>query len=273
MKIGLIGCGNLGGFIAKAVDEGEIHGTRLVCVYDKNRLNSDKLVKTLKNKPNILADYMEFSKYNLDLVIEAASQKAVRECILNILQNRVNVMVMSVGALLDENMIKKVLDTCEKQGVNVYVPSGAVAGLDGVKAACTGQVYEVRLHSIKPIKSLEGNKYLESEGIDLNSITEEKIVFDGLAMDAVHAFPKSINVCAALSLSGVGASKTHVRISVDPNVERIRHKITVKGDFGELTTEVNNVPSPNNPKTSYLAALSAIRMIKTLSGEHLHIGT
>lgn len=273
MKIGLLGCGCIGRIISQAIEKGDIPKTRIICVYDKNKVKCESFVENLRQKPNILGDFTEFTKYNLDLVVETASQKAVREYIPQILQNRIDVLIMSVGALLDDKLLDKILNTCKKHNVNVYVPSGAIVGLDGVKAASMGEIKEVCLHSIKPKKSLKGNKYLEEKGIDVESVSEELVIFDGVAREAVKAFPKSVNVCAALSLVGIGADKTLVRISLDPAAERIRHRITVKGDFGELNTVVSNITSPQNPKTSYLAALSAIKTLKKLSGEHLQIGT
>ena len=154
----------------------------------------------------------------------------------------------------------------------VYLPSGAICGLDGVKSASLGEIYGVELQTRKPPKSLMGVKYLADMGVDLLKVREPTVVYEGSAVDAVKRFPKNVNVCAALSLAGVGPEKTRVRIVVDPGIDRNIHEVTVHGEFGELYTKTSNLPSQDNPKTSYLACLSAV---KTLEGINrcMRVGT
>ena len=273
MKIGLLGCGNIAEIIIRAVEEGKIQGCEIICAYDidKNRCaeiteKSGGRIKTLEHPEDLLTQ-------GLDLVVEAASQKAVKEHLLNLLNGKTNVMVMSIGALLDEEFLDKIEVVCKKHSVKVYAPSGAIAGLDGLSAAAIGGISEVQLTSTKPIQSLKDNPYLEAHDIDLKNLDSVTIVFEGKATDAVKAFPKSINVCAALSLVGIGSEKTHVTVRADPKANQIKHEIKINGYFGELECKLTNNPSPNNPKTSYLAALSAIAKLKKISGETLSIGT
>lgn len=272
MKIGLIGCGNIGLVVSKAVDEGKIPGAEIACVFDSHEKRAHKLASSLKNKPVAAGSVKDFTCFGVDFVVEAASQKAVEENILFLLDSGLSVLVMSVGALIDDSLMKKVLFSCRKTGARVYVPSGAVAGLDGVKSAACDGLEDVLLESIKPLSSLRDNDFLRKEGVDVESLGEKTLVFDGFAVDAVKYFPKSVNVCAALSLSGVGARKTKVKVFADPNADKINHRIHVKGVFGELSVEVSNIKSPDNPKTSYLACLSAIATLKKLN-ECVLIGT
>lgn len=108
--------------------------------------------------------------------------------------------------------------------------------------------------------------------MDLQTVTEPTVVFEGNALEAVAGFPANVNVAAALSLAGLGAERTRVRIVVDPRDTRNRHKIEAVGACGRLSLEVENVPSPDNPKTSYLAALSALALLQRLSA-NLAVGS
>jgi aspartate dehydrogenase len=140
----------------------------------------------------------------------------------------------------------------------IYAPSGAIVGLDGIKAASIGKIREVSLVTRKPPKSL---------GI---SADKETILYEGEARDAVRKFPMNINVAAALSIAC--NKEVNVKIIADPNVDRNSHYVHVVGDFGEIKTITQNMRCAINPKTSVLAAYSAIKLLKSLN-ENLRIGT
>jgi len=128
------------------------------------------------------------------------------------------------------------------------------------------KIDEVMLITIKPPGAFKNSKYVADHKIDLDAIKKPTPIFEGFAVDAVVHFPQNINVAATLSLAGIGFDKTCVRIIADPKATRNIHKLLVKGDFGVLEVEVRNVPSPQNPKTSYLAALSAVSAVKKIAG-------
>jgi aspartate dehydrogenase len=108
---------------------------------------------------------------------------------------------------------------------------------------------------------------LASKGIDVDKLVEPTVVYEGPARDAVNHFPKNLNVAATVSLLGIGLDKTKVTMIVDPSTQRNSHTVVVKGDFGEMRAETQNVPSPKNPATSYLAALSAVAAIRRILGD------
>ena len=91
-------------------------------------------------------------------------------------------------------------------------------------------------------------------------------------MEAVEAFPKNINVAATLSFAGIGPEKTRVRIITSPDFVTNSHEITVKGKFGEMVCRTDNLPAPENPRTSFIAPLSAIASLKNIV-EKIRIGT
>jgi len=130
----------------------------------------------------------------------------------------------------------------------------------------------VTLTTSKPPLALEGAPYIAKKGIDLKRINKPTLIFEGSCRQAIEAFPKNINVSATLSLVGIGIDKTKVCIIADPFLNRNVHHIVVQGNFGKIEIKVSNIPSPTNPKTSYLAALSAIATLKKIVSS-LQIGT
>jgi len=150
--------------------------------------------------------------------------------------------------------------------------TGAIVGLDGVKAACVGPVQVVTIESRKPPTGLAGSPYVVEHNIDLFAFAEETLIFEGTAMDACKAFPANVNVSAALSLAGIGPEKTRVKVFCVPGSRFNMHDIVVEGEFGSLRTHVENVPTETNPRTGRLAAMSAVAMLKSLTAT-LCVGT
>ena len=272
MKVALIGCGAIGTMLAKAIDAGKAGKVELAWVFDSKQGSCDALVKKLRSKPKIAKKTRDiFADKTVELVIEAASQGAVAKYALDVLKSKKDLMVMSVGALGDERLLSAIRKTAERIGRRVHVPSGAILGIDGIKAAGES-IDEVVLTTRKPPVALAYSEYVRKKGVNLTKLRKPLVVFKGTAREAVKAFPESVNVAATLSLAGVGFSKTRVRIVADPSLNRNVHEIRARGKAGEFTTEARNVPSPDNPRTSYLAALSAIRTLRNLT-ENVKIGT
>jgi len=268
MKIGMIGCGFIGGTIAQTAEE--MDGVEKILLFDIDGSRSRVLEGQLKKAE--LVDTVEKLIKGSTLVVEAASQEAVAKYGPQVLESGADLMLLSVGALSREGLLEKLQDLAKKKGANIYIPSGAIAGLDGVKSASMASIEEVTLVTTKPVAGLKGAPVLEEKGIDISGIAEPLVVFDGTAREAVEKFPKNINVAATLSLCGVGLDRTRVKIIADPGASRNKHRICVKGRFGKLTIEVLNQPSMTNPKTSYLAALSAIACLKKIV-DRVWIGT
>jgi aspartate dehydrogenase len=263
LGVGLIGCGTIGSVLAHAIDEGEAGNTRLIMVYDLALQKSQKLLSELSTKPKIARNFAEFASCkDVRLVVEAASQDAIRQYASKVLQAGKDLMIMSVGALVDSKLTNDIRTLAESAGRKVYIPSGAIAGLDGLKSAAIDRIDEVILTTRKPPKGLKDVVYIEQSGINIDALSKPKTVYEGPALEACKLFPANVNVAAALSLAGVGPEKTKVRIVADPTTKRNIHQIRVKGEFGEFTVRIENVPSVKNPKTSYLAALSAVATLR-----------
>jgi aspartate dehydrogenase len=270
LKIGVVGCGTIGTDICKAIDDGFVD-VELYAIYDRNKRHISNLKSVLKNTEPQVLDIVEMVKH-VDLVVECASQRAVYEVVPAALHARCDLMIMSVGALVDETLRNMVFNLAKQYECKVYLPSGAITGLDGLKSAATAKIYSVTLTTQKPPHSLAGAPYIIQNNIDIERITSKKTLFEGTANEAVKAFPTNVNVAATLSLAGIGFGKTKVKIVANPALTRNVHEISVEGEFGKFTTRVENAPSPTNPKTSYLASLSAISTLKKIASP-VQVGT
>jgi len=181
-------------------------------------------------------------------------------------------MILSVGALLDESIYDILSEACEHFHKTIYLPSGAIAGLDAIKSV-HDQLDSVTLTTTKHPRSLKGAKFFETSDIDLEKIDKPTIIFEGKAKEAVSLFPANINVAALLSLAGVGSDKTSVKIVADPNTTKNTHNIIAQGKFGKMVFTVENVPDETNPKTSKLAILSAIETLRKYCSSGISVGT
>ena len=270
-RIGLLGCGAIGTQIAIAIDTGMIPA-QLTHIFDSDVSKAETLVTKLKQKPEIVGNAHLLSSNPLDLVVEAASQDAVSDNALSILQNRKDLMIMSGGALLDESVYEIISDACKEFKKTVYLPSGAISGLDALKSV-KNELESVTITTTKHPLSLKGAKFFETSNIKLDSISEATTIFEGSASEAVRLFPKNVNVSALLSLAGIGSHETIVKVVVDPNTDKNTHHIESEGKFGKITTTVENVPDSTNPKTSRLAVLSAIETLRSICTNEIKIGT
>ncbi|MBI5000695.1 MAG: aspartate dehydrogenase [Euryarchaeota archaeon] len=262
MKVCIIGAGSIGRTIARALEQ--FDEVERFYVFDKSKSKVESLVQDCAKAK--ATDDIEDVLGEVGLVIEAASQRAVEAFIPKVLENGKNVLVMSVGAFVDEDFRHRCKELAKARGAHIFVPSGAVCGIEGICAAAEEDIEEVVLISYKNPNALASVEYLRKRGIDLSKVTKPTVIFDGTASDAVRHFPKNINVAATISLAGVGFERTRVKIVVDPKATKNMHRIVVKGRFGEIEVWCRNEPFPENPRTSYLAALSAVSAVRKITG-------
>lgn len=268
MRIGIVGCGFIGTTIASALElMDEVVSINLLDVnYDSTLKLCSSLKKARPFPPDDVKGLIEAS----DLVVEAASQQAVKEVLPGALGMGKDVMVLSVGALVDETLWGDMRAKAKERGVRIFVPSGAIAGVDGIGSASIAEIESITLTVTKPPEGLSMDPSLHERAKDLKNITEPVVLFEGPAREAVSKFPKNVNVAAAISLAGIGFDRTVVRVVVDPSVSRNQHRVEVKGRFGAMSVLMQNLPSTTNPRTSYLAPLSAISTIrKVLTGIYI----
>jgi aspartate dehydrogenase len=239
-KVGIIGCGAIGTLLAEAVETGIVKCDALI-LYDYNGEKAEKLQKSLTVPTRIVRNVDEMIKLKPHVIVEAASQQAAKEYANRISAERIDLIVMSVGALLDLNV----------KDARIHVPSGAIGGLDAIGSVALAGIDEIVLISRKNPKAL---------GLDG---THEKLVYEGNAQEAVRLFPREMNVAATLVLT-VSPQEVKVRVISDPKADRNVHEIKVKWKHGDMFLKFENDPHPENPGTSALAAWSAIKLLKEL---------
>jgi aspartate dehydrogenase len=271
-KVGLLGCGTIGSQLAIAVDTGSVANASLASLFDIAEDSTQRLASKLQSNPNTYSEFGEFISSNIDVVVETASQAAVRNFGRKILEAGKDMMIMSVGALAQGNLLSEFLQIGSTNGCRIYIPSGAIAGIDAIKSV-KHLLESVTLTTTKNPKALANAPFFETSGIKLEDIKEKTLVYEGRASEAVKAFPANVNVAAVLSLAGIGVEKTKVRVIADPAATTNQHEIVATGNFGDLRITVNNVPSPVNPKTSFLAVLSAIECLRSICGDGMRIGS
>ena len=239
--VGLIGCGAIGTLIAEAIEKGIVKCDKLI-IYDIDTPKAEKLKGSIHSSCTIVKSVEEMIKLKPSVIVEAASIQAAKEYVEKIAIANIDLVVMSVGALLD-------LDV---KSSKIHFPSGAIGGLDAISAADLAGVNEVILTTRKSPRVLDMDNH------------EEKVAYEGGAREAVRRFPREMNVAATLALT-VGAEKVKVRVISDPKVNRNVHEVKVNWKHGDMLLTFSNDPHPENPKTSALAAWSAIKLLKDVS--------
>lgn len=267
LKLGIAGLGAIGLALARAVDAGRVPGIRLVGASVRHREKAHELTKAFRTAPKLL-DFAALAEA-ADVVVEclpSAQFAAVAEPAIE--QGRI-FMPLSVGMLLGHmHLVNRAAET----GARIIVPTGALLGLDAVRATAEGNISSVKIVTRKPPAGLAGAPLLVQTGISLEGLKEPLRVFEGSAREAIAGFPANVNVAVALSLAGIGPDKTRCEIWADPAVTRNTHTIVVKSDSSDLTMTIENIPSEENPRTGRITALSALAALRRLTAP-LVVGT
>ena len=264
-SIGIVGCGSIGQAIIREADAGRL-GVPVAGVTSRTASRAEAFLETLKCPPPYL-DLHELVARS-SLIVETAGGHVVPELAEAAFGAGKGLMVISIGGLLEH---PEIIDRARRTGCRLLAPSGAIAGLDGIKSACAGHVDIVSMVSRKPPEALEGAPFLLERGISLDGLERETELFSGSAREACRGFPANLNVSAAVSLAGLGPDRTTVTITAVPGLTRNCHDIEVLGEFGRLAVHIENIPS-ENPKTGRLTAMSIIRSIQD-SVDPVRIGT
>jgi aspartate dehydrogenase len=235
-----------------------LRGHRFTALFDINPAKSENLQKHLHQKSIVKKSYLELLNSS-DLVIEAVNAPDTHQLVRQALLAKKDILVMSVGKFIEGESIFKL---AQKQGVRVLIPSGAIAGIDAIKAASLQRIDRITLTTRKPIYGFTDNTYVQAKRINLSQIKKETILFDGNVSEAVKCFPQNINVAATIALASNAKDKLRIRIATSPEFKVNSHEIEMVGEFGRLVTKTENVICPDNPKTSLLAVLSAVRTLK-----------
>ncbi len=269
LKIGIVGCGAIGSSLAKKIATNFRKYAILSALYDikieKAQLLSKKLTKNIKLSAGSLDDLIKKS----DLVIEASAARAAWEITCKSVSAGRKVMVMSVGGMVGH--LEELSAKAAKNNTKVYFPSGAISGIDALKAANIAGVNKVTLTTRKHPTAFSGVDYVTKK-FKLSGLKKDKVLFKGSASLAVKYFPQNVNVAAILGLAGIGIYKTKVQIIACPGFKKNIHEILIESKAAKIFTRTENILHPQNPKTSFLAVLSAIATLRQIL-QPIKIGT
>lgn len=265
LKVGLAGLGAVGLGVARRLEAG-IPGLVLAAVavrdIEKARLNLPAVGTRI---PIVAAEALAQS---CDVVVECLPPQLFRAVASSVIEAGKIFMPLSVGQLLENwDLVARAKAT----GARILVPTGALVGLDAVRAAAEGTIRSVAMITRKPPNGLDGAPYLRERGISLANLKAPLKVFDGSAREGARGFPANVNVAAALSLAGIGPDRTRLEIWADPGIDRNTHRIEVDADTARFAMTIEGVPS-DNPRTGRIVPLSVIAALRGLVSE-LKVGT
>jgi aspartate dehydrogenase len=251
-RIGLIGFGAIGQDVAARLKTGAAFSVQLAALTRSGTANA--------GGPASVKDSIEMLAWRPELVVEAAGHAAVGTHVVPVLEAGVPVVLASVGALADEALYAQVRGAARKGGAELILPAGAVGGIDYVRTVAHSPGLIVRYCSRKPVAAW--TKELASRGVNPTEIADEVVIFEGSARDAALSFPQNLNVALTLALAGTGMDATRVRVVADPRARGNTHEIDVESAAGRARLVFENSPSPMNPKTSALTALSIVEAVR-----------
>ena len=259
LPVGIIGMGSMGSFVSRAIISGKVPGVKLMAVAEIRPLPDDLGRELKAHSISVVDSFESLLKFPIRLALECANQVVARDFAPLFIDKGIDLLIMSVGAVVQEDFLRALSRRAEEKGVRIYLPSGAVGAIDALQAAKIQGLDEVTLTTRKPPRSLG-----KIEEVDLEGLKEPLVIFEGPAKEAVVKFPQNVNVAATISLAGIGPDRTRVRVVADPTIDQNIHEIRAQGAFGSFEIRLANLPNPENPKTSLLACLSVVSLLKKI---------
>lgn len=259
LRVGIGSLGTVGYAVARRLDQG-ISGLRLTAVSARDLQRAEKRVSDFASPVDVLP--LPKLAEACDVLVECAPAAVFRQLAEPAIRAGRVLVPISVGALLEHWSL---VELAETTGARIVVPSGALLGLDAVRAAREGRIESVRMVTRKPPRGLAGAPYLEAHGIDVANLDAPLKVFEGTAREGAAGFPANVNVAAALGLAGVGPDATRLEIWADPTVSRNTHHISVEADSARFELCIENVPTEENPRTGRLVAHSVVATLRRLT--------
>ncbi|REB05236.1 aspartate dehydrogenase [Sporosarcina sp. BI001-red] len=250
MKIGIIGTGNIATYLLEEISRNTGFEGEIVALFGRNQEVGNQLSE--KFGVDFYTDLHSFLNTDIDIVVEAATVEAASVYVKDVVEDKKNLVISSIGVFKAIRFYDELKGLAESNDVTIYLPSGAIGGLDLLQSA----------NAVNGLERVKITTRKSPASLGLNENHKEEVLFDGSAREAIERFPKNVNVALVLAIAGVGVEETKVCVIVDPSVTQNIHTIEAEGDFGKMHLQVENNPMPNNPKTSLLAALSILSTLQ-----------
>ncbi len=256
LKVAIGSLGTIGYNVAGRLDKG-IDGLELTAVSANNTSRAVEKVSVFRTPPTVVN--AEELSMHADIIVECAPAAIFRQIAEPVIDAGKTLMPLSVGALLSH---WDLVDRAAQTGARILVPSGALLGLDAVRAASEGDFESVTMVTRKPPAGLAGAPYLIENNIDIDNLTSPLLVFEGTAREGAKGFPANVNVAAALALAGPGPDNTTIQIWADPTVNRNTHTIKVVASSASFEMKMQSIPTTEKPATGKIVALSVIASLR-----------
>lgn len=260
IRLAVAGLGAIGLKVARTVDEGLIPGIELAAIAGRDPDKAQGVASRLRSRPAV-TDVAGLAGL-ADVIVECIPAAHFRTVAEPALKAGRTLMPLSAGALLAH---PDLIDLARASGGRILIPSGAILGLDAIRAVAEGTITSVEIITRKPPAGLAGAPLLADRGISLDGLGEPLLVFAGSAREAAKGFPANVNVSVAVSLAGIGPDRTRIEVWADPGVTRNTHTVIVKSDSSDLTMTIANTPSLENPRTGTITALSVIAALRRMT--------
>ena len=255
LELTLIGYGAIGQAICRSLQGSASIAITHVVVREQRVAEVQAALMAAGSKTQAVAAVPRGAK----LALECAGHEALTAHVLSALKAGCECAVMSVGALAERGLPERLAEAAQTGDTQVHLLSGAIGGIDALAAARQAGLVEVTYTGRKPPSGWKGSA---AEGVvNLATLTEARVIFEGSAREAARTYPKNANVAATVSLAGLGLDATRVRLIADPSVTDNIHDIQARGEFGEMQVMMRGKPLAENPKTSALTVLSALRFL------------
>lgn len=258
LRVGICGLGAVGMPLARWLDGG-VTGITLAAVSAANIERAKQRVAEFNEPPAVVP--MEQLPELSDIVVECAPPEIFAELGEATLRAGKIFMPLSVTSLLPR---MDLVELAKQNGTRIVVPTGAIVGLDAVRAASYGTIYSVVMKTRKPPKSLRDAKFVVEQGYDLDRLTEPMMLYSGTVAEAASMFPANVNIAVALAFAGIGPEKTLYEIWADPGVERNSHTVAVDADSTRFEISIAGVPTEETPGTGKLTPLSVMATLEGL---------
>lgn len=266
MKVGIAGFGTIGKPVAAALSRG-IDGLELAAICSGDREKARRNMEGICDPVPVVGP--DELAQMCDVVVECVPKAVFRDIAEPALRAGRTLITVSGAGLLQH---PDIVEIARANGAQIILATGALLGLDGLRAAAEGNITEVRMITRKPPYSLKGAPYLVEHGIDIDNLDAPLKLFEGTAREGAAGFPANVNVAAAVGLAGIGPDRTTLEIWADPALDRNTHRIEVDADSARFSFFIENVPSPENPGTGKITPLSVIATLRGLTAP-LKVGT